>query len=57
MDDFYHLLNNLVEINRKDYYSDTEYYMALLNQKEVEFIPKEIIMKEKIEFIIKKFKK
>ena len=49
--------NNLVEINRKDYYSDTEYYMALFNQKEVEFIPKEIIMKEKIESIIKKFKK
>jgi len=49
--------NNLVEINRKDYYSDTEYYMALLNQKEVKFIPKEIVMKEKIESIIKKFKK
>jgi len=49
--------NNIVEINRKDYYSDTEYYLAFLNQKEVKFIPKEIDMKKKIESIIKNFKK
>lgn len=49
--------NNLVEINRADYYSDSEYYRVFLNQKEINFVPKEYNMREKFGLLIKKFSK
>tara|TARA_B100000214_G_C23739544_1_gene522637 strand:- start:215 stop:385 length:171 start_codon:yes stop_codon:yes gene_type:complete len=50
-------LNKIVEIKREDYNSNTEYYKVLLDQKEINFIPKEVNMKDKFENIIKKYLK